>query len=82
MPSTAVLPHHGNDLTPPLEHATVADAIRPQILSRDPETSLSEVARMMAAGSDCHLVVEDPDGQRIAILSALDIAGVRAWGDG
>jgi hypothetical protein len=42
---------------------------------------LAEVTRMMAVDNDCHLVVEDPDGQRIAILSTLDIAGLRAWGD-
>lgn len=49
MPDTAAQPHHGSYLMPSLEHATVADAMHPGILSCDPEASLAEVAAMMAS---------------------------------
>lgn len=41
-------PFHGSYLMPAFEHATVADAMHPGILSVSPDASLTEVARMMA----------------------------------
>ena len=48
MPDTATHTHHGSYLMPSLEHATVADAMHPGILSCEPDASLSEVAQIMA----------------------------------
>ena len=48
MPDTTMQPYRGSYLMPSLEHATVADAMHPGILSCDAETSLTEVARMMS----------------------------------
>ncbi len=42
-------PDHGSYLMPAFEHATVADAMHPGILSVSPDASLTEVARMMAS---------------------------------
>jgi CBS domain-containing protein len=42
-------PYHGSYLMPAFEHATVADAMHPGILSVSPDASLTEVARMMAS---------------------------------
>jgi CBS domain-containing protein len=41
-------PHGGSYLMPSLEHATVADAMHPGIISCEPDVPLSEVARIMA----------------------------------
>jgi CBS domain-containing protein len=38
----------GSYLTPALEHATVADAMRPGVMTCDPETTAVEIARVMA----------------------------------
>jgi CBS domain-containing protein len=48
MPDTTVQPYRGSYLMPSLEHATVADAMHPGILSCDQDASLTEVARTMA----------------------------------
>ena len=48
MPEASVQPSHGSYLLPHLDHATVADAMHPGILSCDPGATLAEVARMMA----------------------------------
>jgi CBS domain-containing protein len=48
MSDDAVQPSHGSYLMPAFEHATVADAMHPGILSVSPGASLTEVARMMA----------------------------------
>jgi CBS domain-containing protein len=61
----------------------VADAMRPGILTCDPETTLREVARLMATRRvHCVLVrgVDPPAPARFAVLSDLDLA--RATGDG
>ncbi len=42
-------PLHGSYLMPSLEHATVADAMHPGVISCDAETPLTEVARLMAS---------------------------------
>jgi CBS domain-containing protein len=38
----------GSYLTPALEHATVGDAMRPGVMTCDPETTAVEIARVMA----------------------------------
>lgn len=48
MPETAIHSHHGSYLMPSLEHATVVDAMHPGILRCDPDTPITEVARIMA----------------------------------
>jgi CBS domain-containing protein len=40
---------HGSYLMPSLEHATVADAMHPGIMTCDPGASATDVARMMAS---------------------------------
>jgi CBS domain-containing protein len=50
MPTTTIIqPYHGSYLMPSLEHATVADAMHPGILSCDPDAPITEVARIMAS---------------------------------
>jgi CBS domain-containing protein len=44
-----IQPYHGSYLMPAFEHATVADAMHPGILSVSPDASLTDVARMMAS---------------------------------
>jgi CBS domain-containing protein len=48
MSEGTVLPSHGSYLLPHFEHATVADAMHPGILSCDAEATLTEVARIMS----------------------------------
>lgn len=83
MPATTHPTAHGSYLMPSLEHATVADAMHPGILSCEPDTPLTEVARMMAANHvHCLAVIgvshEQPECFVWSILSDLDIvrAGV------
>ncbi len=47
---SATTPHsyHGSYLMPSIEHATVADAMHPGIMTCDPDATLTQVARMMA----------------------------------
>ena len=52
---TALLAHQGSYLTPSLEHATVAEAMHPGILSCPADASLVEVARLMA-GHHVHCI--------------------------
>ncbi|HSC02235.1 MAG TPA: CBS domain-containing protein [Solirubrobacteraceae bacterium] len=49
MTDTALQPSHGSYLMQSLEHATVSDAMHPGILSCEPDATLTEVAKMMAA---------------------------------
>lgn len=83
MPDTAI--YHGSYLMPSLEHATVADAMHPGILSCEPDATLSEVARMMAT-QHVHCIVvaglsheEQPQSFVWGIISDLDLiaAGIR-----
>ena len=46
----------GSYLTPSFEHATVGDAMRPWVLSCDPETPLVTVAQRMA-GEHVHAII-------------------------
>ena len=85
MPDTATHTYHGSYLMPSLEHATVADAMHPGILSCEPEATLSEVAQMMAT-QHVHCVAvagsshEKPPQYSVwGIISDLDLiaAGIR-----
>src|SRR4051794_37538138 len=48
MSESSAVPSHGSYLLPHFEHATVADAMHPGILSCDAEATLAEVARIMS----------------------------------
>lgn len=48
MPSPSIHAYQGSYLMPSLEHATVANAMHPGILSCEPNATLADVARMMA----------------------------------
>jgi CBS domain-containing protein len=48
MPESSAVPSHGSYLLPHFEHATVADAMHPGILSCGAEATLTEVARIMS----------------------------------
>jgi CBS domain-containing protein len=79
-------PTHGSYLLPHFEHATVADAMHPGILSCDPDATLTEVARMMSTHHvHCIVVIGAAEGgsgeSRLrGIVSDLDLlkAGMRA----
>jgi CBS domain-containing protein len=45
---TTIQPYQGSYLTPTFEHATVADAMHPGILSCPPDAGLTDVAQVMA----------------------------------
>jgi CBS domain-containing protein len=85
MPDTATRTYHGSYLMPSLEHATVADAMHPGILSCEPDATLTEVAQMMAT-ERVHCVAvtgisheEKPQSLVWGIVSDLDLiaAGIR-----
>jgi len=85
MPDTATRTYHGSYLMPSLEHATVADAMHPGILSCEPDATLTEVAQMMAT-EHVHCVAvtgisheEKPQSLVWGIVSDLDLiaAGIR-----
>ncbi len=69
---------HGSYLMPSLEHATVADAMHPGIMTCEPDASATEVARMMA-GHHIHCMavmgIERGHGEKLAwgIISDLDL---------
>ena len=48
MSETVTAPIHGSYRMPSLEHATVADAMHPGVMSCHPDAGLTEVARIMA----------------------------------
>jgi CBS domain-containing protein len=48
MPETTIQPYHASYLMPSLERAAVSEAMHPGIVSCDADTSLVEVARLMA----------------------------------
>ena len=82
MPEPTVTPSHGSYLLPHLDHATVADAMHPGILSCDADATLEDVARMMST-HHVHCVVvkgagDDPAGAW-KLISDLDVlqAGMR-----
>lgn len=49
MSTSATSTHHGSYLMPGIEHARVADAMHPGVLSCSPEATLTEAARLMAS---------------------------------
>jgi CBS domain-containing protein len=64
----------GSYLTPTFEHARVSDAMRPRVLTCDPQTSMVTVARRMAS-EHVHAIV--------VLRETVDAAGAierRAWG--
>ena len=86
MSEGSVLPSHGSYLLPHFEHATVADAMHPGILSCDADATLTEVARIMSTHHvHCIVVKGAPDDESDespvwGIISDLDMlrAGIRA----
>ncbi len=86
MPKTTVEPYHGSYLMPSLEHATVADAMHPGILSCSPDATLTELARVMASNHvHCIAVMgiaHDGGGETLVwgIVSDLDLvrAGIQS----
>lgn len=85
MPTTALQPYHGSYLMPSVEHASVADAMRPGIMACEPDATLTEVARMMA-GHHVHCLAvmgisqQEPESLVWGIITDLDLlgAGLRA----
>jgi CBS domain-containing protein len=78
----------GSYLTPAFEHARVGDAMRPRVLTCDPQTNMVTVAQRMASErvleqhtSDA-IVVEPRTERPVGVLSTLDIAGILGWGRG
>lgn len=64
MPDSSVTPRHGSYLLPQFEHATVADAMHPGILSCDAEATLTDVARLMSSHHvHCIVVADMADGE-------------------
>jgi CBS domain-containing protein len=77
-------PYRGSYLMPSFDHATVADAMHPGILGCEPDTSLSEVAQIMATHHvHCVAVIgishEEPECGVWGVISDLDLvrAGIR-----
>lgn len=89
MPEIAIQSDHGSYLMPSLEHATVADAMHPGIVSCTTDTGLTEVARAMAAHHvHCIAVMHPPRDEPgepyvWGIISDLDLirAGISAGRD-
>jgi CBS domain-containing protein len=84
MPERIVTPSQGSYLLPHLDHATVADAMHPGILSCDADATLEDVARTMST-HHVHCVVvksapEDPAGAW-RLISDLDVLRVGMRGD-
>jgi CBS domain-containing protein len=82
MPSGTILePLQHTFTAPPFEKATVVDAMRVGVVSCPPETSLREVARILATYRIHSLVVAELEGGRPwGIVSDLDVAAA-AGGD-
>jgi CBS domain-containing protein len=82
-----VQPFQGSYLTPTFEHATVADAMHPGILSCPPNATLTAVARVMATHRiHCVAVMgipADDHGESLVwgIITDLDIVKARLKGD-
>lgn len=78
MPDTTTHSYGGSYLMPSLEHATVADAMHPGILSCDPDATLTDAARVMATHHvHCLAVIgishQGPEFAVWGILSDLDL---------
>jgi CBS domain-containing protein len=87
--TTTIQPYHGSYLMPSLEHATVADAMHPGILSCQANATLTDVARMMATHHVHSIAVmgisENQPGESLVwgIIPDLDLvrAGIRTGAD-
>ena len=85
MSESSVVHIHGSYLLPRFDHATVADAMHPGILSCEPDATLTEVARMMSTHHVHCIMVRGAAGGPTdetplwGIVSDLDLlrAGVR-----
>ena len=84
MSVTTSQPARGSYLMPSLQHATVSDAMHPGILACEPDASLPEVARIMAAHHvHCVAVIgvshEEPPCGVWSVISDMDLlrAGIR-----
>jgi CBS domain-containing protein len=85
MSEGSAVPSHGSYLLPHFEHATVADAMHPGILSCDADATLTEVARIMSTHHvHCIVVKGTPEDESDespvwGIISDLDMlrAGIR-----
>jgi MHS family proline/betaine transporter-like MFS transporter len=66
---------HGSYLMPSLEHATVADAMHPGIMTCEPGASPTEIARMMASRHVHCMVVIPAAGDAVTwgVVSDLDL---------
>jgi CBS domain-containing protein len=73
------------DLVAAAARSPEADAraiARSEPLTVTPEDSLPHAAQLMAEHGLSHLVVVQPHSRHaVGVLSALDVAGVLAWGD-
>ena len=71
----ALQPALGSYLTPRFEDARVYDAMRKGIFSCDPDTSLRDVARMMATHHIHSVVVTNPHGDAAwGLVTDIDLA--------
>ena len=85
MSESSVQRIHGSYLMPHFDHATVADAMHPGILSCEPDATLTEVARMMSTHHvHCIVVTAAAEGASgetpvWGIISDIDLlrAGIR-----
>lgn len=82
--STATRDITGSYLMPALEHATVADAMHPGLLTYDRDTPLTQLARMMATKHvHCIAVTDDRDSSGAFICGIVsDLNLVQAGLDG
>jgi CBS domain-containing protein len=87
MPESSALPSHGSYLLPHFEHATVADAMHPGILSCGAEATLTEVARIMSTHHVHCIVVrgtaeDEADESPVwGIISDFDVLGAGLGSD-
>jgi len=89
MPATATQSIHGSYLMPSVRHATVADAMHPGIVYCEPDTGLTEVARLMSTHHvHCIAVIgishdEDSECMVWGLISDLDLmrAGIHLGPD-
>ena len=64
-----------------VEELTAGEVATPAILEIHPSDSISDVADHMSAAGTSHAIVEEPSsGRPVGVVSALDIAGILAWG--
>jgi CBS domain-containing protein len=69
----------GSYLTPSFEHARVADAMHPGVITCSAETSMQEVARMMATNHVHSVVVSGlADDDAWGVVTTTDVLGVGA----